>query len=57
MKFSEKEIEEMKKFVNERINGAALSAKLLAQIKSVEDQFFSGTMTAEQARQALGSLK
>jgi hypothetical protein len=47
----------MKKFVNERINGAALSAKLLAQIKSVEDQFFSGTMTAEQARQALGSLK
>jgi len=51
------DFDEMKKFVNERINGAALSAKLLAQIKSVEDQFFSGTMTTEQARQALGSLK
>jgi len=51
------DFDEMKKFVKERINGDALSAKLLAQIKSVEDQFFAGTITAEQAKHTLSSLK
>ncbi len=51
------DFDEMKKFVRERINGDALKAKLQAQIGSVEDKFFSGTMSAEQAKQALGSLK
>ncbi len=51
------DFDEMKKFVKERINGDALKAKLQAQILSVEDKFFSGTMSAEQAKQALGSLK
>ena len=48
---------QMKMFVDEQINGDALSAKLTAQIKSVEDQFFSGTMTQDQAKQALSSVK
>ena len=48
---------DMKNFVKDRIKGDALSTKLLAQIKSVEDKFFSGTMTADQAKQELSSLK
>jgi len=48
---------DMKLFVKDRIKGDALSTKLLAQIKSVEDKFFSGTMTADQAKQELSSLK
>jgi len=51
------DFDEMKKFAKERINGDALQTKLLERIKSVEDGFFSGTMTAEQAKQALGTLK
>ena len=51
------DFDEMKKFARERINGDVLKAKLQAQILSVEDQFFSGTMTADQAKQALSSLK
>jgi hypothetical protein len=48
---------DMKNFVRDRIKGDALSTKLLAQIKSVEDKFFSGTMTADQAKLELSSLK
>jgi len=51
------DFDEMKKFVNERINGDALKTKLQAQILSVEDKFFSGSITADQAKQALSSLK
>jgi len=51
------DFDEMKKFVKERINGDALKNKLQAQILSVEDKFFSGSMTADQAKQALSSLK
>jgi len=51
------DFDEMKKFANERINGDPLKTKLQAQILSVEDKFFSGSMTADQAKQALGSLK
>jgi len=48
---------DMKLFVKDRISGDTLSTKLLLQIKSVEDKFFSGTMTAAQAKQELSSLK
>ncbi len=47
----------MKTFVKDRINGDALSTKLLAQIGSVEDRYFSGAITADQARQEFSSLK
>ena len=49
--------DDMKIFIQERIEGDVLSAKLTAQLKSVEDQFISGTMNADQAKQALSSLK
>jgi len=48
---------EMKKFVKERIIGDALQAKLLKTIDTVEGKFFSGTLSAEQAKQMLGSVK
>jgi len=51
------DFDEMKKFAKERINGDALQAKLLKHIKFVEDGFFTGTMTTEQAKQELGTLK
>ena len=48
---------DMKNFVNDRINGEILKTKLLAQINSVEDRFFSGSITVDQAKQELSSLK
>ena len=48
---------EMKKFVDERINGDILSRKLLSKINLIEDKFFSGSITAEQAKIELGMLK
>ena len=48
---------EMKSFVKERIKGDALSAKLLKKTSSVEDKFFAGSITAEEAKQELGVLK
>ena len=51
------DFEEMKKFAKERINGEPLRTKLSAKVKVMEDQFFSGSITAEQARQQLSVLK
>jgi hypothetical protein len=51
------DFEEMKKIAKERINGEALSAKLISQVNTVEDRFFSGAITTEQARQELSTLK
>ncbi len=48
---------DMKNFVKDRIIGDALQTKLLTQVNSVEDRYFSGGITAEQAKQELGSLK
>lgn len=48
---------EMKKFVKERIIGDTLQAKLLKTIDTVEGKFFSGTLSVEQAKQMLGSVK
>ena len=48
---------QMKMFVDEQIKGDVLSTKPNVQLKDVEDKFFSGTMTQDQARQALSSVK
>ncbi|GIT98875.1 hypothetical protein [Sulfurovum sp. TSL1] len=48
---------EMKIFVNERLRGEILKAKLIASIDSVESQYFSGKMNAEQAKRELSLLK
>jgi len=48
---------DMKLFINERVRGDALQAKLIAEVDNVESQYFSGAMNAEQAKRALGLLK
>lgn len=48
---------EMKIFVKERLRGEVLKVKLLASIDSVESQYFSGAMNAEQAKRELSLLK
>ena len=48
---------QMKIFINERIKGEALSLSLSQQLKNVEDKFFSGLMTQEEAKQELSSIK
>lgn len=47
---------EMKRFIDDRIRGAALQAKLLNSIHTVEDKFFSGEMGMEKAKRALRHL-
>lgn len=48
---------EMKKFVKERVRGDAIQKKLLQTLDTVEGKFFSGALNAEQAKDALDSLK
>jgi len=48
---------EMKIFVNERVRGDALKAKLIDSVDEVESQYFSGAMDAEQAKRELSVLK
>ena len=48
---------EMKIFVKERLRGEILQVKLTASIDSVESQYFSGKMNAEQAKRELSLLK
>jgi hypothetical protein len=48
---------EMKIFVKERLRGEVLQAKLIDSIDSVESQYFSGKMNAEQAKRELSLLK
>ena len=47
----------MKNFVNDRIRGKLLQDKLTHTINTIEDKFFSGTISAEQAKRELSSLK
>ncbi len=49
--------EDMKVFAKERLRGEVLRKKLLKTIKSVEDQYFSGTLNTEGAMRMLGTLK
>ena len=48
---------EMKIFVKERLRGEILQVKLIASIDSVESQYLSGAMNAEQAKRELSLLK
>ena len=48
---------DMKKFVQGRVRGDALQAKLLKHIENVEGRYFSGTFNTEQAKRALDLLK
>ncbi len=47
----------MKKFVEERVRGEALQARLISDISTAEDKYFSGSMNAEQAKRSLGTVK
>lgn len=47
----------MKYFVNDRLKGDLLVLKLNTKISAIEDMFFSGTITARDAKQELGNLK
>jgi len=49
--------DEMKVFIKERVRGEALTSKLLDTVNKAEDEFFSGTLSAEGAKRRLGSLK
>ena len=51
------DFEEMKLFVSDRIVGEALQNKLNQKLQEVEDKFFSGSMTVEQAERELSLLK
>jgi len=48
---------DMKLFINERIRGDALKAKLTSSVNEVESKYFSGAMNAEQAKRELSLLK
>ena len=48
---------DMKTFVNERVRGDALKAKLTNAVDKVESQYFSGAMNAEDAKRELGMLQ
>ena len=50
------DFEEMKKFSQERIIGSYLRNKLLTRINLVEDKFFSGKISAPQAKKDLSDL-
>ena len=46
----------MKVFADERVRGKALKSKLKSTLESIEDAFFSGAMSAEDAKRKLDSL-
>ena len=46
----------MQVFIEERVRGTALKAKLKSTVESVEHAYFSGTMSAEDAKRKLGNL-
>ncbi len=48
---------EMKNFINDRIRGKILQDKLIEKVTEIEDKFFSGGITAEDAKRELGTLK
>jgi len=48
---------DMKMFINERVRGEALKAKLIGSVDQVESKYFSGAMNAEDAKRELSMLK
>lgn len=49
--------DEMKNFVKDRVKGKILHDKLISKINSIEDKFFSGGITASDAKRELSTLK
>lgn len=47
----------MKEFVSDRLRGKILQGKLKSKINTIEDKFFSGGITAEDAKRELSTLK
>lgn len=47
----------MKEFVEERVRGEDLRAKLTDAVNAAEDKYFSGSVNAEEAKRSLGTLK
>jgi len=47
----------MKEFVNDRVRGDTLKSKLKSKITTIEDKFFTGGITAEDAKHELSTLK
>ena len=48
---------EMRSFIDDRIRGEILQNKLKNIVNTIEDRFFSGNMTVEQAKRELNLLK
>ena len=48
---------EMKNFINDRLRGKILQDKLTKKVTEIEDKFFSGGITAEDAKRELSILK
>ena len=48
---------EMKNFIKDRLRGKILQDKLTKKVAEIEDKFFSGGITAEDAKRELGTLK
>jgi len=48
---------EMKIFINDRLRGKILQDKLTKKVNEIEDEFFSGGITAEDAKRELSTLK
>jgi len=48
---------EMKNFIHDRIKGKIIQDKLRSKIDSIENEFFSGGISAVDAKRELGTLK
>ena len=48
---------EMKNFIDDRVRGKMLKDKLTKTVNTIEDKFFSGSITAEDAKRELSTLK
>ena len=48
---------EMKNFIKDRLRGKILQDKLTKKVTEIEDKFFSGGITAEDAKRELSTLK
>ncbi len=48
---------EMKYFINNRIRGETFKDKLSSQVKTIENNFFSGSITVDDAKYELSTLK
>ncbi len=49
--------EEMRKFIDERVNGKQFNQKLLKHLEGVETRFFAGKISAERAKVDIADFK